>query len=92
VDPEFNRSFAPRGRRAPPGSGHFLYLRLGNREHFVNHLAQDRPEEYERHQTLDAKRAYLRGPESNELGERIGELKHLHGIADSHKVRLEPPP
>ena len=73
---------------ASPGSGVTSSICGLEPEHFVNHLAQDRPEEYERHQTLYAKRAYLRGPESKELGE----LKHVHGIADSHKVRLEPPP
>jgi DNA repair photolyase len=69
-----------------------LFLRPGTREHFLEHLARDFPEELERYEQLYAGRAYLRGPEAQEPRRRVAELREEYGIADRRAVRLEPPP
>jgi DNA repair photolyase len=68
-----------------------LFLRPGTREHFLEQLARDWPEELERYQRLYAGRAYLKGPEAQEPRRRVAELRKEHGIADRRHVRLEPP-
>jgi DNA repair photolyase len=69
-----------------------LFLRPGTREHFLEHLARDWPEERERYERLYAGRAYLRGPEAEEPRRRVSELRARYGIADRRAVRLDPPP
>jgi DNA repair photolyase len=69
-----------------------LFLRPGTREHFLEHLARDWPEERERYERLYASRAYLRGPEAEEPRRRVSELRATYGIADRRAVRLDPPP
>jgi hypothetical protein len=69
-----------------------LYLRPGTREHFLEALARDWPEELERYEHLYADRAYLRGPEAKEPRELVAELRSRYGIADRRHIRVEPPP
>jgi DNA repair photolyase len=69
-----------------------LFLRPGTREHFLECLARDFPEEVERYERLYAERAYLKGPEAQEPRRVVAELRKQHGIADRRTVRLEPPP
>jgi DNA repair photolyase len=69
-----------------------LFLRPGTREHFLEHLARDWPEELERYEQLYAGRAYLKGPEAQEPRRRVAELREEYGIADRRAARLEPPP
>jgi DNA repair photolyase len=69
-----------------------LYLRPGTREHFLEALARDWPEELERYERLYAGRAYLRGPEAKEPRELVAELRARYRIADRRHVRVEPPP
>ena len=68
-----------------------LFLRPGTREHFLEHLARDWPEELERYQRLYAGRAYLRGEDGREVRAHVDELRRRNGIADRRAVRLEPP-
>jgi DNA repair photolyase len=68
-----------------------LYLRPGTREHFLEHLARDWPEELQRYEQLYAGRAYLRGPEAQEPRRRVAELREQYRIADRRTVRLVPP-
>jgi len=69
-----------------------LHLRPGTREHFLEQLARDWPEELERYERLYAGRAYLHGREATEPRERVAELRGRYGISDRRFVRIEPPP
>jgi DNA repair photolyase len=69
-----------------------LYLKPGTREHFLEHLARDWPEQLERYERLYAGRAYLRGEEGKAVRAQVSELSRRHGIADRRTVRLAPPP
>jgi DNA repair photolyase len=68
-----------------------LNLRPGTREHFLDHLAKEWPEELERYQRLYAGRAYLRESETKPIQSRVGDLKREIGIADRRLLRIEPP-
>ena len=68
-----------------------LFLRPGTREHFLESLARDWPEELERYERLYAGRAYLGSAEAKPVRALVGELAREHGIADRRTVRLEPP-
>jgi DNA repair photolyase len=70
-----------------------LFLRPGTREHFLEHLAEDWPEQLPLYERLYARqRAYLGADERNPLREQIGALAREYGIRDRRKVRLAPPP
>jgi DNA repair photolyase len=68
-----------------------LFLRPGTREHFLEHLARDWPEQLERYEELYAGRAYLRGEDGREVRERVAALREQYAVADRRAVRLEPP-
>src|ERR671914_3007949 len=59
-----------------------LFLRPGTREHFLEQLARDWPEELERYQRLYAGRAYLRGEDTREARERVAAFREEYGVAD----------
>jgi DNA repair photolyase len=69
-----------------------LYLRAGTREHFLEHLASDWPEELERYERLYAGRAYLSRKQAEPVRAQVAELRRRYGIADRRRVRLEPAP
>jgi DNA repair photolyase len=69
-----------------------LYLRAGTREHFLEHLERDWPEELERYERLYRRRAYLPADETKPVRERVAELAKEHGVRDRRGVRLEPEP
>ena len=69
-----------------------LFLRPGTREHFLECLARDWPEELARYEELYRRRAYLPAPETAPVRRRIDELKARHGIRDRREQPLEPPP
>src|SRR3989440_11243262 len=69
-----------------------LFLRPGTREHFLESLARDWPEELERYEELYARRAYLGSAEVKPVRTLVGEPAREHGIADRRRVRLAPPP
>ena len=68
-----------------------LFLRPGTREHFLEQLAKDLPEQLEHYERLYAGRAYLGGDDSRPVRERVAELRRRYGIADRRTVRLAPP-
>jgi len=69
-----------------------LYLKPGTREHFLEHLARDWPEELERYEQLYANgRAYLPKEETAPIRETVARLAREHGIRDRRRVKLEPP-
>jgi DNA repair photolyase len=68
-----------------------LFLRPGTREHFLEQLARDWPEQLPFYERLYTGRAYLGADARKPVGSRVDELRRRHGIADRRAVRLEPP-
>jgi DNA repair photolyase len=69
-----------------------LFLKPGTREHFLEHLAEDWPEELERYERLYRRRAYLGKEQTKPMRERVNALAEEHGIRDRRAIRLEPEP
>jgi DNA repair photolyase len=69
-----------------------LFLRPGTREHFLEALARDWPEELDRYERLYARRAYLGQEHAKPLRAAVAELAREHGIRDRRRVLLEPEP
>jgi DNA repair photolyase len=69
-----------------------LYLRPGTREHFLEHLARDWPEELERYERLYRGRAYLPRKEAEPVRAHVADLRDRFGIADRRNIRLPPAP
>ncbi len=68
-----------------------LYLRPGTREHFLEHLARDWPEQIEQYERLYAGRAYLKRAESQPVREHVSELRRRFDVRDRRKLRFFPP-
>jgi DNA repair photolyase len=69
-----------------------LFLRPGTREHFMEALARDWPEEVERYERLYAGRAYLGAEHAKPVRATVAALVEEYGIGDRRRVRLEPEP
>jgi DNA repair photolyase len=69
-----------------------LYLRPGTREHFLDALSRDWPEELERYERLYERRAYLKNEHTKPVKETVDELRRRYGVADRRRVRLEQAP
>jgi DNA repair photolyase len=69
-----------------------LHLRPGTREHFLECLAEDYPEQLPAYERLYARRAYLKADETKPVRALVGELARKHGIRDRRRVRLDPEP
>jgi hypothetical protein len=69
-----------------------LFLRPGTREHFLENLSRDWPEELERYERLYASRAYLGAEHAKPLRATVAALAKEHGVRDRRQVRLEPEP
>jgi DNA repair photolyase len=69
-----------------------LFLRPGTREHFLEALAEEYPEQLPSYERLYARRAYLGAEESKPVREQVAELARQHGISDRRRTRLEPEP
>ena len=67
-----------------------LYLRPGTREHFLEHLARDWPEELERYERLYARGAYLPHSERKPVQQHVAELRRRYGVADRRPAPLSP--
>jgi DNA repair photolyase len=67
-----------------------LYLRPGTREHFLEALARDWPEQLHRYEHLYRSRAYLPKAESETVRRTVADLRRRYRIADRRPVRLEP--
>jgi DNA repair photolyase len=67
-----------------------LFLRPGTREHFLERLAEDWPDELARYEQLYAERAYLGSEERAPLQAEVRRLAREHGVADRRKLRLAP--
>jgi DNA repair photolyase len=69
-----------------------LFLKPGTREHFLECLALDWPEELERYERLYGKRAYLPAAETKPVQAEVARLSRELGVRDRRRVRLVPPP
>jgi DNA repair photolyase len=69
-----------------------LFLRPGTREHFLEHLAEDWPEEAERYERLYKARAYLGKDVTGPVQAAIAELRTEYSVADRRPQKLAPPP
>ncbi len=69
-----------------------LYLKPGTREHFLDALARDWPDQLDRYERLYASRAYLPKGEAEPVRQAVAELRRRYSIADRRPVRLEPAP
>jgi len=66
-----------------------LYLKPGTREHFLQALARDWPDQLERYERLYGSRAYLPEAEAEPVRQTVAELRRRYGIADRRPVRLQ---
>jgi DNA repair photolyase len=69
-----------------------LYLKPGTREHFLESLAREWPEELPRYERLYGRRAYLPAAETTPIRDQVRDLARSEGIRDRRRIRLAPPP
>jgi DNA repair photolyase len=69
-----------------------LYLRPGTREHFLEALSRDWPQELERYERLYADRAYLPASQTRPVREQVRALAREHGIRDRRPALPPAPP
>jgi DNA repair photolyase len=71
-----------------------LNLRPGTKEHFLDALARDWPEQLERYERLYDGRAYLSHAEAKPVRDRVRELAREHGVRDRRRPlpRADRPP
>jgi DNA repair photolyase len=84
-----------RAARAAGATGiwaNVLFLRAGTREHFLESLARDWPEELPRYERLYAVgRAYLPKAETEPVRAEVARLAREHAVRDRRRLRHEPP-
>jgi DNA repair photolyase len=66
-----------------------LFLRAGTREHFLEQLARDWPEQLEHYRELYKGRAYLRSAETKPLREQVEALAREYGVRDRRATPLD---
>ncbi len=69
-----------------------LFLRPGTREHFLEHLAGDWPEQVPLYERLYADKAYLGAEQMKPVRSEVSRLAREYEIRDRRAVRLAPPP
>ena len=69
-----------------------LYLRPGTREHFLEALARDWPEELDRYERLYERRAYLKDEQTKPVKDAVNRLRKRYGVRDRRATRLEQSP
>ena len=69
-----------------------LYLAPGTKEHFLEALARDWPEQLEHYEDLYARGAYLPRATVDPVRERVRGLAREHGVRDRRAAPLRPPP
>src|SRR4051812_13836633 len=69
-----------------------LFLRPGTREHFLEALARDYPEQLDRYEQLYARRAYLGAENAKPIKAQVAELSRRHGIRDRRRKPIVPEP
>ncbi len=69
-----------------------LFLRPGTREHFLEALAEDFPEQLPRYERLYARRAYLGAEHAKPIRAQVAELARKHGVRDRRRAPILPAP
>jgi DNA repair photolyase len=69
-----------------------LFLRPGTREHFLEQLAEDWPEQLPFYEELYADKAYLSASESKPVREEVRRLARELDVRDRRQLKLVPPP
>jgi DNA repair photolyase len=69
-----------------------LHLKPGTREHFLDALARDWPEELDRYERLYGNRSYLPRSETEPVRQLVADLRRRHGIGDRRPVKVQPGP
>lgn len=69
-----------------------VYLKPGTREHFLEALEEDWPEEAARYEQLFANRAYLPAAVTNPIKEHVREAARVAPVRDRPSPRREPAP
>ena len=69
-----------------------LFLRPGTREHFLQALARDYPEQLDHYQRLYARRAYLGKEQTKPVRDGVAALAKQHGVRDRRTTPVEPEP
>jgi DNA repair photolyase len=69
-----------------------LHLKPGTREHFLESLAEDFPEQLPVYERLYAGRPYLKAAETKPVRELVSDLARKHGISDRRTTKLAPDP
>lgn len=69
-----------------------LHLQPGTREHFLDHLARDWPEERERYEGMYGAKAYLPAAVTAPVLRRVSELRARYSIADRRAAPIVPAP
>ena len=69
-----------------------LFLRPGTREHFLEHLAEDWPEQLPVYEEIYAKKAYLGADQTKPVRIEVSKLAKEYGIGDRRSLKLKPPP
>ena len=69
-----------------------LFLRPGTREHFLEHLAEDWPEQVPLYEGLYAGRAYLGADDTKPIRGEVSRLARRYEIRDRRTLPLAPPP
>ncbi len=92
--PEQLREVVTAAREAGATSiwANLLYLKPGTREHFLEALAHDWPEQLERYEQLYEGRAYLPAAETDPVRNEVRGLAAELGIGDRRRTLLAPPP
>jgi DNA repair photolyase len=67
-----------------------LYLKPGTREHYLEALARDWPEQLERYERLYAGRAYVPSPFGDAVRARVRELAATHPAPAARRLRPAP--
>jgi DNA repair photolyase len=66
-----------------------LFLRPGTREHFLEHLAEDWPDQLEHYERLYAGRAYIPSAEAKPLRRQVGALAREYEVRDRRRNPLD---
>jgi DNA repair photolyase len=66
-----------------------LFLRPGTREHFLEHVAEEFPDQLPHYLSLYEGRAYLPSAESKPLREQVAALAKEYGVKDRRRVKLD---
>jgi DNA repair photolyase len=67
-----------------------LFLRPGTREHFLQHLAEDWPEQLPYYERLYEGKAYLGAAETKPVRAQVSALSKEYGIGDRRRIKLAP--